>query len=247
MISRLLIAASFLLSVAWAETPKAPDAVSPDPVKPSVKKLDDTRYQIGEVIFDQKTREIRFPCKVNMTEGLLEYLIVHTDGKVHEALLVTEISATHLNLAFTLLKYQASPEFTPIPNATGGTTGFYLDASPEVKIASRITIEVEWSDQGNVRRLPVNDWIQHSVKLTAMPAGPWAYSGSQTHDGQYVAEVTGDIAAIFTDPSAMIQYPGDDSNDDTVWLSYPERVPALETNVTVIIAPLKTSTPISKP
>jgi len=230
-----------------AQTPEAEGPTTAEPVNPSVKQLDEFRYQIGEVIFDQKTREIRFPCKVNMTEGLLEYIIVHLNGKVHESLLVTEISPTHLNLAFTLLRYSPSPELYPLPSATGGASDNFQEVPAEIKAAARVTLEVEWNDEGKVRRMPINDWIQHSVKLTSMPAGPWVYGGSEFHEGLYVPEITGDIAAIFIAPSALIHYPGDDREDDTVWIPYPERIPALETKVTLIIAPYRTAKPIPKP
>nr|MCU0751014.1 hypothetical protein [Akkermansiaceae bacterium] len=68
----------------------APDQAV-EPVKPTIEKLDENRFRIGDITFDQKTREVRFPCKVNMTDGLLEYLLVHQNGKVHESLFVTEI------------------------------------------------------------------------------------------------------------------------------------------------------------
>jgi hypothetical protein len=247
VILRPLILALFFNSLAMAQTPEAKDSTPAEPAKPSIVKIDETRYQIGGVILDQKTREIRFSCKVNMTEGLLEYIIVHINGKVHESLLVTEISPTHLNMAFALLRYSPSPELYPLPNATGGTSGDFPEVSAEIRAAARVTLEVEWADEGKIRRMPINDWIQHSVKLTSMPAGPWVYGGSEFHEGQYVPEITGDIAAIFIAPSALIHYPGDDRGDDTIWTPYSQRIPAFETKVTVIIAPYQDTKPILKP
>ena len=115
MLFRLLILIPLCASLALAQD-RSPVEPPPSPAtdpgaeadKPTVNKLDETRCQIGGVIFDQKTREIRFPTKVNMTEGQLEYLIVHENGKVHESLLSTTVSPTHLNLAFTLLRYPPS-------------------------------------------------------------------------------------------------------------------------------------------
>ena len=79
MLPHLLILLPACVSLALAQDhslvgPNSLPAPNPaaEPVKPSIKKLDETRYQIGEVVFDQKSREIRFPTKVNMTEGLLE-------------------------------------------------------------------------------------------------------------------------------------------------------------------------------
>lgn len=239
--SFILVAATSPLT-AQDRAPVEPSSLpAPDqamaPVKPSVEKLDATHYRIGKVTFDQESREIRFPTKVNMNEGLLEYLIVHENGKIHESLLVTDISATHLNLALTLLRYTASRELYGLPNETGGITDTYPVVPEEIKAGSRIAIDVEWQDHGKTRRIPVNEWIQHSVKTTSMPAGPWVYGGSEIYDGQFVPDSTGDIAAIFVAQSSMINYPGDDNRDDTVWLPFPKRVPEVGTEVTVIIAP----------
>lgn len=228
------------------ESPPAPDQAVV-PVVPAVRKLDDTRFQIGEVVLDQRTREIRFPAEVNMTEDLLEYLIVHQDGKVHESLLVTETSPTHINLAFTLLRYTPSPELYPLPNATGGTSGDFPEVSAEVKAAARIRIDVEWMEEGKLRRIPINEWVQHEVKTTAMPAGPWVYGGSVFENGVYTPEITGDIAVISIIGFCMISYPGEDHDNDGVWIPFPKRVPAKRTEVTVVIAPYQTAPPIPNP
>lgn len=248
----LLIPACVSLALAQDRAPVEPKSLpAPDqevaPVKPSVKKLDDTRFQIGQVILDQKTREIRFPAQVNMSEGLIEYLIVTQIGKVHEALLVTEISPTDLNLAFTLLRYQPSPELYPLPNATGGTSGDFPQVPADVKAAARIRIDVEWTEDGKVRRIPVNEWVQHDVKADTMPAGPWIYGAGVFENGKYMPEITGDIAVISIPGFCMITYPGEDYDNDSVWIPYPKRVPAEGTKVTVVIAPYPTAEPVPKP
>ena len=250
MFYRLLIAIPVCATLALAEDalPVArATAQTAEPVKPTVKKLDATRYQIGEVVFDEKTREIRFPAKVNMTEGLLEYLVVHVNGKVHESLLSTEISPTHLNLAFTLLRYLPSRELYRLPNETGGTSDKFEEVSAEVKAASRVNIEIEWMVDGKIRRFPVNELIQNDLKATAMPAGPWVYGASDFHEGKFVAETTGDIAAIFLSQAALLNYPGVDFDNDDVWTPFPKRIPAEGTNVTVIIAPYQNTKPLPKP
>lgn len=243
----LVLCAAASLALAQDDRPAAP-APSPaaDPAKPPVKQLDESRYQIGGVTLNQRTREIRFPTKVNMAEGLLEYLIVMTKGKTHESLLVSDVSPTHLNLAFTLLRYSASPELSFLLDAKGEMTDNHPVVSAAVKAAARIDIDVEWDDHGKTRRIPVNEWIQHAVKTTAMAAGPWLYTGSEISDGQYLPEMTGNFAAIMLDASAMINFPGPD-NGDNVWYAYPKRVPPTDTPVTLIITPhTQTITP-SKP
>ncbi|MGL4399329.1 MAG: YdjY domain-containing protein [Luteolibacter sp.] len=251
---RLLILVPALAAFAHAQDqspvePKslpAPDQVV-EPVTPSVKKIDATRYQVGDVVFDQKTREIRFPTLVNMTEGLLEFLIVHEKGKVHESLLTTAVSPTHLNLAFTLLRYSPSKELYLLPDENGKVPTEYPHVPAEVKAAARVVIDVEWSDGGETRRIPINEWIQHAVKTTSMLAGPWVYGGSDFSEGIFLAETSGDVAAIYLSMAALLNYPGNDNDSDEVWVPFPKRVPPQGTKVTVIIAPYRTAESLPKP
>ncbi|MEO5915785.1 MAG: YdjY domain-containing protein [Luteolibacter sp.] len=248
MFPRLLVFSFALAAMAVAEEDAPVEKPAPvEPVKPSVKQLDETNFQIGEVTFDKKSREIRFPTKVNMIEGQLEYLIVHENGKVHESLLSTTISPTHLNLAFTLLRYPPSRELYTVGENDEGKPAKLPDVPAEVKAGARVNIDVEWMDNGKVRRIPVNEWIQHGVKETAMPAGPWVYGGSSFGEGKYFPETTGDVAAIFLSNAAILNYPGDDRDNDDVWTPFPKRVPAEGTNVTVIIAPFQKTKPPTKP
>jgi hypothetical protein len=248
----MIVAAGCSAALAQDRAPVEPTTLPlPDqvvePVTPSVEKLDSGRYRIGKIEFDQKTREIRFPAAVNMSEGLLEFAIVHENGKIHEALLQTDISALHLNLAFKLLRYPASAELYLRPNDRGGLSDRFEEVPEEVRNAARIDIFVEWQDAGRIRKVPLNEWIQHAVKGSTMPAGPWVYGGSTVHQGKFAAETTGDIAAIFITNSALINYPGADNRDDTVWIVYPKRVPEFGTNVTVTIAPHSPAKPLPEP
>jgi hypothetical protein len=224
-----------------AQRPPAPipDTTAPatPPEKPQVEKLDENRYRIGKIVIDRKTREISFPAKVNMAEGLLEFLMVMPKGKVHESLLVTDISPTHLNFALLILRYKPSIELFALLDE-GHPTGLYPNVPAEIKAAARIGIDVEWKDgDGKTHRNPISEWIQQRENDTAMPAGPWLYTGSGMSQGKYIPDLSGDIAAIYVAQSALINYPGENDEDDTVWFAYPNRVPAKDTEVSVIISP----------
>ncbi len=110
-----------------------------------------------------------------------------------------------------------------------------------------VSIDVEWKDGEKVRRVPVNDWIQHDVKSTSMPAGPWVYAGSDFNNGKYAPETSGDIVSIFLSMASVLNYPGVDYNNDDVWTPFPKRVPEEGTPVTVIISPYQNAKPIPKP
>lgn len=214
------------------------------PVEAPVKELDGDRLQIGEVVVHRKTREIRFPAMVNMAGGeLLEFAIVHTQGKIHEALLATDISPIHLNLAFKLLRYPPSAELYLAVKEDGSLSNKFRDEKEEVKAAARIDISVEWTRDGKKQRAALNEWISNANTGKAMPADPWVYGGSFFYNGKFVAEDTGDIAAIFLSNSSLINFSGQDNQSDEVWLPYPKRVPPEGTKVEVIIAPHKNPAP----
>ncbi|MEO8614217.1 MAG: YdjY domain-containing protein [Luteolibacter sp.] len=248
----IFLTASLAFAPAQDRAPVEPASLpAPDqpvaPVKPSVEKLDETRYQVGKIIFDQKTREIRFPAKVNTSTMPLEFLLVNENGKLHESLLKTDASPTQLNLVFTLLRYPPSRELYPLPNDHGGSSNEFPKIPTEMKSAARVLIEVEWKDGGKTRRLAANELIQQTVKTTAMPAGPWVYGASEFNDGKYAPEVSGDMIAIFVTNSALINYPGEDNTGEDVWIPYPKRIPVEDTDVTVIISPFSNNKPLPKP
>ena len=253
MITRFLLVIPTCVSISLAQevTPVKPELppveeAAAQPVKPSVTKLDENRYQIGGVILDRKNREIRFPAKVNMAEGLIEYMIILQKGKAHEALLITPVVPTHINLAFVLLRYAPSPELFSQIDETGHPTGIYPEVPAPVKASARITMEVEWSDNGTNRRVPINEWLRDNAKDTGLAPGPWLYTGSSISGGKFIPDISGDVAAIMVDSNAMINYPGTD-NEGVTWFAFPKRVPPVGTDVTVIITPYFKGKPLPAP
>lgn len=247
MMSRfLLFSAGLLLTqgpVGAADDVTKP-GMEPEPAKPvtpNVEKLSGSRYRVGKVEFDSKTREIHIPAKVNMNgsagESPLECLLVRPHGKVHESLFTTDAAALDINLAFTLLRFSPSAELYALPNQTGGLSGEYPKVPQEIQRAARIRIQIEQTTDGTPVKVPVGNWIRHTTKLTAMPESPWVYGGSEFMNGQYLPESTGDLVAILTARASLINYPGEGRDDDNTWQAFPKRVPALETEVILIFSP----------
>jgi len=220
------------------ETP-AEDVKSEEPKveAPKVEKLDEDHYRIGDVTIQKSTREIRFPAAVNLREGLLEYLIVHQNGKIHESLFRTDTSPTNINVALALLHYKPSKELYRIWKEPGVISGEFHKVPEETRLASRIAIDVEVEKGGEIKRYPVSDWIRHETTAKAMPPTFWVYGGSEFYDGKFVPETTGDISAIYVTNSSLINYPGEDNFNDEVWSSFTDRIPDLDTKVTLVIAP----------
>lgn len=217
----------------------APPATPPAPQAPAVVKLDETRFRVGEVEFDQKTRAIRFPAAVNMREGLLEYAIVHENGKVHESLLNTKVNPTHINLAFKLLRYKASGELFPLLEEDDTVSDKFPEVDAATKAAARVAVRVLWKDGQESKSASLNEWIGHALTHQPMPPGPWVYGGSFFVEDRFHAETSGDVAAIFTSRGALLNFPGKDSDNDEVWTPLTKRIPPEGSPVTVEITPWK--------
>ena len=218
---------AFLLSttVLWGE-------------KPEVEDLGGGKYKLGLVTFDENTRRISFPAQLNQDEGILEYAIVHENGKIHESLLSTKTSAFHLNVALKLLHYQSSPELFPILDENYESTGKFPEVPEAQKTASRLQVLVSWELDGKKEELSLNDLIYHVGNESAMEPAPWIYQGSYIHDNSFKAETSGDIGAIYITRSSLINFSGKDNDIDEPWIPNQKRIPPIGTPVTVTFAPL---------
>ena len=205
----------------------------------SVKKLADGTMQIGDIIFDPKTRQVRVPCTVNMNEGLLEFAVVHENGKIHESLLITKASALHINIAMKLLRYVASEELYAIEKERGVLSDQFPEVEEKVRKAARVSLSIEWQHQGKAKKVPISDWIMHTRTTKPMSTEPWVYGGSMMYEGHFVAEQNGDIAAIFVSRGSLFLYPGKDNSNDEMWLANTKRIPPQGTSVFFLIEPSK--------
>jgi hypothetical protein len=234
----LVMAIGLVARLEAAEPPAAPQEVKPPqagetPAKPEIVRLSPTRLRLGVIEFDQTTREIFLPSKVNMVKGLLEYAVVGEKGKLHEALLSTRARAFDLNVVLLLLNYQPD------------TAWFVPPAKPKpleaTKPAARLDILVRWKDPGGggEKTARLDEWITDLVSKKPAPATPWVFSGSQIYgERQFAAEVDGSLVALYLDTRALINSPREGADNDEQWVPSPA-VPPKGTAVTVIIRPAK--------
>lgn len=237
------------------------EAADPGPVPgnpPQIVRLNETQVRIGKVLLDQEKQQLSFGAGVNMTEGLIEYLLATTKSdKVHETLFLTDISPLNLNVGMKLLGIKESKElFEIIEEETWTPTGKFPEVSPEIHAASLVEIFVEWGEGDEKKRLPVNELIHHidwpeeavtpkpnqkvetpEATLTVMEPGPWLSTGSYLHEGRFKAEVGGLIFAIFTNQQAIVNFPGKDRHLGDVWIPNKNVVPDVGTVVQIIIKP----------
>ncbi len=230
----LLPLATLVTNLPLAAAPESADAAKPA-TSGEVRKADADNYTVGSVALRKSTREISFDARINQTGGIIEYLLVTEKGKLHESLFSCAISPTDLNVAFKLLSYPASPELFEIVADDQRPTGKFPDVPEEIRNGARLEISATWQQEGAEKTCKVNELVKNTASGEAMPPGPWLYTGSLIHQGVFRAEATGDIIAVFSNPAAMINYPGDARTNDEVWTVNPGTVPAKGTPVRITI------------
>ena len=172
----------------------------------TVTKLGPHSYAIGDLTFDQHTREIRLPIRSNLREGLLEVILCTPQGKTHESLFSTSVSPTQLQVALLVLGF--TPWFTPgdhLPHHS------YARAIPDS--VSRFALEVEFSSG---ERLPVERLVlDRSHGNKPMPPTAWAFTSSEIEpSGVLTAERDQTLIATYQMPTILLNSGAGRLNDE---------------------------------
>lgn len=222
--------------------------------KARIKKTGDTDYELGQIKFSSATREVRVPAVVNMSEGILEYTLVHENGKTHESLLRTAASPTEVNVALLLCHYEPhikeAAQYLPDPRPE---TLAKMALPMQKEGANRVKLTVEWKDRkGKEQSAPVGAWIRDKKAGKPMDVNHWTYTGSFISQTGYAAEHDGSIIAIYFDLVSLVNCPDKGNADDDRWFVEKTAVPAIDTPVTLVFSPLEApaaappSAPVSK-
>lgn len=228
---KLLLPALFAALLAAPGLAQEP-ADAPPPV---MREVSPGVFEIGKIRLDQKTRTIRFPGELNLHEGILEYLLVTSQGSTHESLLVSDVRPSDLHFAMLLLGAKGSgetPDSAPVP--TGQINAEFLKTAPRLRGES-IAITVTWKNGELEKTTPVEDWVFNSATKKAMERGPWIYNGSLFSNGHFMAQMEGAFAALVTYPSALINNPRKGSDNDQIWTVNEKVIPPVKTPLEISI------------
>ena len=163
-----------------------------------VEPMGGERFRIGKVVLDKKKNTVTIPVKVNMTQGVLEYALVHDNGKAHESLFTTSAKPSNIHLACVLLgKTEVAGREWPRSH-----DGITKDQS--------VKVEVTWPTNGPVKLYPLSklvlktDQPGESASGKELAAGDWLYSGSHFRGSVFMAESEGSIISIIGDGAALV-------------------------------------------
>jgi hypothetical protein len=217
---------------AFAEEPEQFKA--PKEVAPGV-------FEIGSVRLDKTERTVTVPAKVNMVDGLVEYLCVTSKGSTHESVLVSDAGPQNVHVAMLLLGAKgAAPKDGKA--APGQIDAEFLAKQPKL-VGDRVILSVKWKDtEGKEQTVPAERWVMQRILTRNKPAkespmkdGPWLYNGSFLYEGRFVAQGQGIYAAVNTMPSALINNPRPGANDDKMWFANTKALPPVGTPVDFIV------------
>ena len=189
------------------------------------------KIQWQGITIDTKARSIAIPAVVNQTTGIIEYALVHRDGKRHEALLFTSVSPQILHAAILLIGAKPAPL-----TAASSLTAIPPNAS--------LTVSIEWDTNGPTAVHPLDSLVQRTPApaagnpqpSTPIPAGPWWFNGSQLNPGGFAAEADGSILALIADPRAVINNPRPERLRDDLHTPNAALLPKSGTPVRLIIS-----------
>jgi hypothetical protein len=226
----VILALTALASCATLLAQAPPEFSAPKEIAPGI-------FQVGTVRLDKNTATVTFPAKVQMDDGLLEYLLVSPQGPVHESLFTSEAAPQDVHMAMLLLGAKGMVQKQEVKEPAR-IDAEYLAKAPKLT-GDRILLRIKWTDKSGKEQLtPPERWIMRRiftpkkpVKDTTAEDGPWLYTGSYFYEGKFIAQMDGTFAAMVTFPGALINNPRMGSNDDHIWFVKKEAVPPVGTPV----------------
>lgn len=216
-----------------APSPHAPSRAEADADLKKGLKVEEIapgKLRIGEVVLDKNTRSIRFPGVVNMHDGTVEYGIVTSTGKRHEALFSTTANPRDIHLAMLLLGVK--------PAACVEAP----DRNLRIPDGSAVEVRAEWKVEDSEQNRPIHELITVAKTSTQMRkpsadvAGAWLYNGSKFNDAGFAANVEGSIVSLIADDFALINNAGSDRVNDEIHIPDSAALPKTDTPVTLIIS-----------
>jgi hypothetical protein len=203
--ARTAATAGALLIVVTAATaqvnPTGPPMPPPAP-PPTVQKLSDTTFRIGQLQVNTATREVTMPGRLNDVM-VLEFIANARGGaKAYESAITLDADAITFNTAMLLIG---------LDPARSKPSQRQFD--PEPPVGDPVDLFVSWNDRDRVR---IEELIFDRRSSRALPPRTWVYTGSSfivDSDGRrrFTAELDGVLIGFMHSPSSIIENPLNDA------------------------------------
>lgn len=191
---------------------------------PDAEKIGDEKYRLGQLIVDLKAKTATCTGKVNMQKGMIEYLAVAPQGKLHESVLNLDVRPLHLQLGMILLGLEPKG-------------GLRYQGDNQIPKGSPVEISVSWERNGKPVKVRGEDLCWVITKKAPLEKNAWIFSGSRIDKDGFVADRELSLVGTFRDPAAIINNVHASGADDTL-IKVNERIsPPWGTPVTFTVSP----------
>jgi hypothetical protein len=220
---------------------KSPAKADSSPTQPS-QPVPSKKVPLGRNVWfetEGNHRRVLVGATVCLREGGIECFLCRSRTKEYESILSTDADAQVIHAG--LLAAGAKP----------GSPVQYVEKNGEVVVmpptGSRIKVSIQYEDKGKLIRLPGQHWIRNAKTKTALD-DDWVFAGSKllpsTDEANrkpvYAATSDGSYICVYNMPFAMLDLPVNNPNKDPEIRElqpYTQRIPPLETKVTLILEP----------
>ncbi len=169
---------------------------------------------IGGVSIDAEARSVTFEAKGCLTEGAVEYLLVHSSGKTHESVLTTDVSPRDIHVSMLLLGANDAEEISQDRSAQYITNELLAGSSkPE---GTPVEVRVTWIANGREAKHSAGSLVENTQSGDSVEES-WIYTGSRIAAGSLLSQESGSIISLVADPEALINFAGKDRIRDDVW------------------------------
>jgi hypothetical protein len=201
--------------------PISPPLMQPDKDQTIIKNIGSGVFEIGGCKIIKKKHQVEFVAVVNMDKGILEYMIVNTNGKIHSSLLQTSIDSNALKISLLTIGLK------------GRRHSFSKPVEPRIPEGDRVKISIIWDENGEDRIIPVEHLIQK--KGDSIDQIPWVFTGPKNATPDIQEQAQKSLVAIYHDPTALIDHELIEGNNSQIWSVHTKKVPPLGTLVRVVI------------
>ncbi|MCI0460856.1 MAG: YdjY domain-containing protein [Gemmataceae bacterium] len=213
-----------------APAPKA----GPDK-QPAAKKTQLARNVFLET--QGQERRVLINATVCRREDFLEQLLCRKLTKEHESILTADIDAKYVHAALLATRAQPGKPVQFLPDQP--------KPKPPTGAAIKVWLEYRGKD-GKTVKVPAQSWVRH-VKTKKNLEVDWVFAGSilipdpdKKEPPAYAAN-DGNVICLANFDTAMLDLPINSTKegDGLLWEAHTERIPPLDTPVTVILEPVR--------
>lgn len=192
---------------------------------PEIIKIKEGVYQFGSVIIDRKKNSVSIPAVSNQVNGLVEYGIVHENGKIHESLFRTKVRPQIFHTSLLLLKAKPVSKFFD---------NLWSDDPKLIDYSKNcFEISVFWEINGTKFENKIEKLSLNQIREANVEKKSFIFTGSRMVEGTFLAESSGSILAIYADDTAILNNSDYDNTNDDVWIANEREMPPLELPVTI--------------